>query len=304
MSTSSKYRFVIYSLLAGLFWGTSFPVVKLGLNYISPIWFAEIRLALAFLCLFVFIKRRKIILKFPYEYWLLGFFNAAGFLLQFLGMQYTSASKTAFYINSNLIFVAIFSFLFFKERFGWNKILGILLAVVGMYLLSIGLNPVQTLFSDHFKGDLLVLSSGLSWGFFMVINKRMVHHPEYSTLENVALFLFTSSAWLFPVAFIFEPIPTQIAWQGWALLAISSIISMAIPFYFWSLGLKGLTATVSSLLILVEILMALSLSYLFLNESLTTIEFIGALVLIIAIIFASLYSFKTKSSVVIGFIEN
>jgi drug/metabolite transporter (DMT)-like permease len=304
VKSNTKIRFVLFSLIAGLFWGTSFPVVKLGLNYISPIWFAELRLFFAFLCLFLFIKRRKIILKFPYEYWLLGFFNATSFLLQFLGMQYTSASKTAFYINSNLIFVAIFSFLFLKEKFGWNKILGISLAIIGIYLLSIGLNPIDVLFSGHLNGDLLILSSGLSWGFFMVINKRMVHHLEYSTLENVTLFLFTSSVLLLPVAFIFEPVPTQIAWQGWVLLCFSSTISMAIPFFFWSLGLKGLTATVSSLLILVELLMALSLSYLFLNETLTIVEIFGAFILISAIIFASLDSMKRKTSEVVGFVEN
>lgn len=299
MKSIPKIQFILVSLIAGLFWGTSFPVVKLGLEYISPIWFAELRLILAFFCLFLFIKHRKIIFKFPFEYWLLGLFNATGFLLQFLGMQYTSASKSAFYINSNLIFVAILSYLFLKERFHWNKIIGIFLAIIGIYLLSVGLNPAHILSSDHLKGDLMVLSSGLSWGFFMVINKKMVHNLEYSTLENVTLFLFTSAVLLLPVAFIFEPVPDQIVWQGWALLIFSSIISMAIPFYFWSLGLKGLTATVSSLLVLIEILVALSLSYLFLYEKLTIVEIFGAMILITAIIIASFESITRKSSIYI-----
>jgi len=153
-------------------------------------------------------------------------------------MQYTSASKSAFYINSNLIIVAILSFFVFKEQFRLNKILSVLLAIVGMYFLSIGLQSIQTLFSGQLKGDLLVLSSGVSWAFFMIINKKMVHRPEYSVLETVALFLFTSAFLLLPVVAFSEPIPLKIAWQGLALLCFTSIISMAIPFLFLVLRIK------------------------------------------------------------------
>ncbi|HDL18758.1 MAG TPA: DMT family transporter [Bacteroidetes bacterium] len=283
-----RSRFVLLSLLAGLFWGASFPTVKMGLAYISPVWFSQMRLALAACCLFLVFRRWKLFVKFPPEYWLLGFFNGMGFLLQFLGMQYTSATKTAFYINSNLVFVALLSFLFFKEKFGKFKITGLILALLGIYFLSVGLQPVRVLFSGKLNGDLLVLLAGVSWGIFMVLNKKMVHHPEYSVLENVTLFLFTSAVILLPVAVIFEPFPAHIVWQGWALLFFTGFIAMAIPFYLWSAGLKGLTATVSAMLVLIEILVALLLSFLFLGESLKAIEVIGAVILICAMIIANL----------------
>ncbi len=288
MSQGKATKYIIYSLIAGVFWGTSFPIVKLGLRYISPIWFSQMRLILAFLCLLPLLKRRHIIFKFPYEYWLLGLFNAFGFLLQFLGMQYTSASKASFYVNTNLIFVAMLSYLIYREVFGWSKLLGLFLALVGIYFLSIGNQPISVLFRGELKGDLLVLSAGLSWAIFMILNKKMVQHPDYSVLETVALFLFTSAILMSPVSIFLEPFPVAIAWQGWVILLVSSSISLALPFYFWSLGLKGLTPTVSALLILVEILIAVALSFLFLGEKLTGIELLGAGFLLGALILASL----------------
>jgi len=288
MNAKKKKHFIWLSLAAGVFWGTSFPLVKEGLIYISPIWFSNLRLILGFFCLLLLIKRYKIFWQFPKEYWLLGLFNSLGFLFQFLGMQTTAAGKAAFFVNGSLVYVAILSFLIFHEHFSANKTLGVFLALVGIYSLSVGMQPISVLFSGELRGDLLVLASGLSWSIFMVLNKKMVSHPEYSVLETVTLYMFTSALVLLPVSVLFEPFPHSFAWQGWVILLVSSIFSLALPFYLWSLGLTGLTATVSSLLVLVEILVALILSVIFLGESLSLFEMCGALILIIALILASI----------------
>jgi len=284
----TRGTFVFYSLLAGVFWGTSFPIVKWGLDFISPVWFSALRLALAFICLLPLVSQKHIFLHFPFRYWLLGFFNALGFLLQFLGMQFTSASKASFYVNTNLIFVAVFSFLFLHERFGGRKIAGVILAVAGIYLLSIGLNSPAVLFTGKLKGDLLVLSAGVSWSIFVILNKTVLHSPKYSVLDTVSLFMLTSAVLMILVAPFLEPFPVHLSGKGLVVLLVSSSLALALPFYLWSLGLKGLTATVSSLLILVEIVVATLLSIVFLNERLDGAEMLGAAVLLVSMVLASL----------------
>ncbi len=286
-SEHSHTKFILFSLLAGVFWGTSFPIIKLGLDFLPPVWFSTLRLMLAFLFLLPLVRRKYVFLRFPAEFWLLGFFNALGFLLQFLGMRYTSASKASFYVNTNLIFVAILSYLFFREKFGWNKIAGVILAVVGIYFLSIGFQSPGVLFAGQLKGDLLVLSAGLSWAVFMILNKHMLHHPDYSVLETVSLFLLTSSVLMIPVAALMESVAIPVSWQGLLILLISSSVSLALPFYFWSAGLKGLTPTVSALLVLIEIVVATALSVVFLGETLALPEIIGAGILLSAMVLAS-----------------
>jgi|Deesub1362B_J571_1020462.scaffolds.fasta_scaffold15831_2 drug/metabolite transporter (DMT)-like permease len=288
LTAEKKGRYVGFSLLAGIFWGLSFPIVKYGLGFLKPFWFSALRMAFGCLLLIPFLKDKRVLLHLRPEYWLLGIFNALGFLLQFVGMRYTSASKASFYVNTNLIFIALFSWLVFRERFGLRKLGGIVLALAGLYFLSLGTQPISALFSGELKGDLLVLSAGFAWSWFVIINKRVVGDARQSVLETVTLFLFTTSLLMLPVAFLFEGLPGPVSSRGWVVILLSASVALALPFYLWTLGLEGLTPTVSALLILVEILVATGISFLFLGERLQPIEQFGAFLLLVAMVLASL----------------
>lgn len=54
-------------------------------------------MVIAFLALFPFLKNRRRFWRFPGESRWLRSFNAAGYLLQFLGMETTTAAKAFFW---------------------------------------------------------------------------------------------------------------------------------------------------------------------------------------------------------------
>lgn len=60
-----------------------------------------------------------------------------------------------------------------------------------------------------------------------------------------------------------------------------------IPYYLWLEGLKHISAVSSTIILLAEVIVALAISSTLLNETLTLISGVGALLVIVAIIFAS-----------------
>lgn len=283
----TKRHLVLTALFAAIFWGGSFPIVKFGLHYLKPLWFADLRMSIAFLFMFIFVKNKKAFWKFPKEIWWLGIFNAAGYFLQFVGMEYTTAAKASFFVNINVVFVVILAHFLFQEKLQWEKYLAVFLSLLGIYFLVSKGQGIQIFKEGSALGDALVLLAGISWAFFIIINKKVLAYPAFSVFDIVTAFVFTTVVFMTPVAVLFEPFPVHASAMGIGILLTTGIVFTLIPFYFWSVSLKGLTATLTSFLTLSEILFAVAFSFIFLGETLQPIEIGGGVLLLIAIFAAS-----------------
>ena len=278
---------IVTALFAAIFWGGSFPIVKFGLRYLKPLWFADLRMLIAFLVMFPFIKNKRKFWRLSGEIWWLGIFNAAGYALQFLGMETTTAAKASFFVSINVIFVVIFAHFFLREKLAWEKYTAIALSFAGIYLLTIGTYGL-TMRSGNPVGDGLVLLAGVSWAIFIIISKRVLEQSPASVFEIVTAFVFATVVFLTPLSLLFEPFPAHFSGLELEIVLVTAIVFTSVPFYFWSVSLKGLTATLTSFLTLTEILFAILFSVIFLGERLQGTEIVGGILLILAIVIVSL----------------
>ncbi len=140
---TKKSKAVFITLLAGALWGTSFPIIKIGLTYIDPFTFVFWRFLIAtVLLLAVMLLLKKLEFKMANKKLLvfLGIANAAGYLLQYVGMNYTTAAKAALFINLSAMWVAILSPKLLGESFSRKKIAGVLFGLVGIVFISTNLD--------------------------------------------------------------------------------------------------------------------------------------------------------------------
>ena len=79
--------------------------------------------------------------------------------------------------------------------------------------------------------------------------------------------------------------------MAWAAIAYTAIVCWVLPYYLWLEGLKHLSASTSSVLLLSEIVVAVVASVAVLKEPVTVFSTIGAFFIIIAI---SLVSVRDK----------
>ncbi len=287
-ATRPKRDFILAALFAAIFWGGSFPIVKFGLRYLRPLWFLDLRLILAFLAMFFFIRNKKAFWKFPKEIWWLGALNAAGYIFQFFGMELTTAGKAAFFVNINVVFVVVLAHFLFHEKLQWEKYGAILLSLLGIYLLTTKGQGIGFFLSGSSAGDFLVLLAGLSWAFFIIVAKKILDAPGKSVFEIVTAYVFSTIIFVTPIAAVFEPFPGHFGTIEVSVLLVTALVFTVVPFYFWSVSLRGLTATLTSFLTLSETLFALILSMIFLGERLSPWEMVGGLLLLISILAASI----------------
>jgi drug/metabolite transporter (DMT)-like permease len=77
------------------------------------------------------------------------------------------------------------------------------------------------------------------------------------------------------------------AW-AWASIIWTAIVCWVIPYYLWLEGLKHLSASTSTVLLLSEIVVAVIASVIILKEPITVFSSIGAFLIVLAITLVSL----------------
>ena len=287
---SQKGKAVFLTILAGVLWGTSFPIIKIGLNTINPFAFLFWRfLVSAVTLLVVMLLLGKLQFKIANKKLLvfLGIANGAGYLLQYAAMGYTSVAKAALFINLSAMWVAILSPILLSESFSRKKIIGVLFGLAGIVFVSTNLD-FSTLGEGQLIADLMLIVSGVAWALFMIYNKKLIMHSTSATFQWMTwVLLFT----LFTIA-PFAGLAGQgfFALSGWAWVAIvyTAIVCWVIPYYLWLEGLKYLSASTSTILLLSEIVVAVVASVLVLKEPVTVFSTVGALLIIIAIALVSI----------------
>jgi drug/metabolite transporter (DMT)-like permease len=283
-----KIKAIILTGIASVLWGTSFPAIKIGLRYVDAYMFVFLRFLLAsIVMLFLLLIRRNFGFEFAKNrvVWFLGIANGVAYLFQYVGMNSTSASKSSLLVNLSAIWVAILSWLILKERLGNRRALGIILGVVGVFLITTNLD-FQMLGQGAIVGDLLVLLSGVVWAFFTVYNKRLVSGVR-DIIQPTTWVIFITLLPLIPCLLFSTSSPSHLPADAWLAIAYTAIFCWVIPYYLWSEGLKYISAVNSTIILLAEVLVALAISSIFLNEMLTLISGIGAFLIISAIIFVS-----------------
>lgn len=133
----SKTYAISLTVMASLLWGTSFVVNKIGLSYVDAYTFSFLRLLIASIAVIVVaipMRRVQVSLFKNRTVWALGIFNAAGFILQYVGMTYTTASKSSLLVDSDVIVVALLSWLIFKEHFSNPKKAAVAMGFLGAAL--------------------------------------------------------------------------------------------------------------------------------------------------------------------------
>jgi drug/metabolite transporter (DMT)-like permease len=286
---NSKSYAIFVTVLASLLWGASFPVNKVGVSIVDPYTFAFLRLVMASVAIIVaamVMGKLKLSIFKNKIVWGLGILNATGFLLQYVGFVYTTASRSSLLVDSDVILIAVLSWRIFKERFSIEKKIAVLMGVLGGAVLESGTN-LSSMLGGELMGDLLVFLSGVVWAFFMVANKALITKKADIVSLGVGIQV-TTAIVLFPFGAILGTTNiTAMPQTGWAVIIFTGVLCSSVAYLLWSRGLEGLTVTISAIILLLEVLWALLLSFTLLGESFSIISALGASLILLSILLAS-----------------
>ncbi len=266
----------------------AFSPIFVRFSDVDPIMTAFYRIFIS-LPFFLFFSSFNIIekVKFPkfnnsYVIFLVsGIFFALDLICWHWSIKLTTVSKATFLSNLAPIVVIIFSLIFLKERFSKFFYLAVLLSMVGMLML---LGESFKFNKSQFIGDLLGVLTAVWYGSYIITISQL--RKKYNSTSIMFLSGIVTAIILFIVSILFEQ---SLIPQSLFTITIIFLLGFICQFMgqsFITYSLAYLSASLSSLCLLIQPIAATVLAYFFFQEKLTTIQFFGSALILIGIYIA------------------
>ena len=291
--------------IAALLWGTSFVAIKWAYDYssIDPLLFVFLRFSIATVFFlpfaFYFLKEMKTILLSK-AIILVGFFNALSFTLQFLGQPHTTAGKASLFVNFYAIIVPLIAPLILPEKYTWRVIVSCILGFAGAFFVTTNLD-FANIQGGKLLGDLLTLGSGIGWTLYILASKKFLEEKKdvtglqvfFGTIVWTTVFLILGLPYVF-IRYSLNEIAEQFTPQAVGAIFYLAIVCTVAAFAIYMIGLKKTDAGESVIFMLLEVVIAFILEGIILTTLPDVWEIVGAVMIIIAMIVASLKFSKLK----------
>ena len=276
-------------------------MIKSALAFISPMMFVSIRFVLASILLlpFTYSLFKTISKKQLGEGFLLGVFLYIGFAVQTIGLQYTTATKSAFITGTFVLFTPILQMIIEKRIPTFGNILGVLLVTVGIIFLSSKENSLFSIFSELSEGfnfgDFLTLICAIFYAVYIVYLDKISpnHDHKFLTFAQIAVTGILSV--LSVILFSFTNIEQiHIVLNKEVILAIlyTTLFATILTTTLQTKFQRAVTPTRASIIFSMEPLFASVTAYFFINEKLSNFGIAGAAFIFLGILTSELWPKK------------
>lgn len=282
-----QHKGVAATVIAGLLFGTTVPTIKLALALIPAESFVALRFTLAFLFIILFLRKRgwinrEILRTRPL--WILGLANAAGYVTQFQGQESVSSSNAALVISTAALLIPILALVYGHERLGPAKISGVLTGFVGTVLV-VTRGQAVNLASSEFIGDILIAATAVTIALVFIWSKTLV--AKFGGRAVTGGIIMTTSALLWPTIPLDRDFSGYLGLQAWLYVAFLAIPATVGGYYFLMKGLETVSPTVSSIILPIEVIVAVFLSVIIFNDPFNLFSGTGAVLIVAGVVLVS-----------------
>ena len=265
-------------VLAALCFGGTFLVVQDAIEDVEPIPFLAVRFTLAALVLWPIARRRP---AQPGEWrdgtWC-GLALLTGYVFQTIGLQYTDSATSAFITYLLVVIVPILGFAMHRRRPHAATMLGVVLAVVGLVLLT---DPGDG--SGFGKGETLTVGCAIAFAVHVLVMDTTARRHDPIRLAAIQVGV-VGLACAVPGAFLGGYRFTASALFA---AAATAVIATALAFVLQVTGQQVVPPARTALLLLLEPVFAGILAG-FTDDPLGGLQLVGAAVIVVAIVSSEL----------------
>lgn len=270
-------------------WGTTFVAQRIGMEHVGPMTFNAVRFIVGALFLLPFIlwskKKNTPDASVLWVSSIAGVILFAGAALQQMGLVHTTAGKAGFITGLYVVLVPLFG-LFLKLSLKKTDWLGAIVAVVGLYFLSVG---------EQFSinvGDVYVL---LGAGFWAIHILLINHWCERLPVLLFAFIQFFICAFLSGVVALFAEQATFVQLNAaMPSILFSGLLSTGIAYTLQVVAQKDAEPTHAAIIFSLEAVIAAAAGWIWLDETLPLRGIIGCCLIFVGILIAQLPLFNLK----------
>lgn len=277
-------------VLTAIVWGFAFVAQKAGMEDIGPMAFNGIRFIIGSVSLFPLIwfynkkdnyQNQKI--SKNRELWKAGLisglvlFVAAS--MQQIGIVYTTAGNAGFITSMYVILVPVFG-LVFKQKVNIHTWVGAVVALTGLYFLSVSAGLVLVI------GDILVFGSAFFWAAQVLL--ASYYAPKVNVIKLAAIQFGLTGILSLVISFFTETYGFENIYAAAIPLLYGGLMSVGLAFTLQLIAQQKANPTHAAIILSTESVFAAIGGWLILNEELTSIETMGAALMLAGVIFSQL----------------
>lgn len=288
---SQALRADLLMLITAMIWGAAFVAQRVGMNDIGPFLYSGLRFALGALVLLPLLLYRSaggtlgpllnrgLLLGGA----LMGLVLAIGINFQQVGLLFTSVTNSGFITGLYVIMVPLFGLLI-GQRTGLGTWLGAMLAVLGMFLLSVGENFQVA------PGDWLQLAGACVWGVHVLLVGFLAR--RYDPIRLAFLQFVTCALISLALALIFEEYQLAAIVRAAPALLYGGIAAVGIGFTLQVVAQKHAIASHAAIILSLEAVFAALAGALLLDETLQLRGYLGCGLMFAGMLVAQLWPKK------------
>lgn len=280
-----KTKLYVSLFCVAFFWGTTFLGIRIGIETIPPFLVAGIRNLLSgFIIFFYLLSQRKLEPINPRQ-----FLRASILAIMMIVLANGLTTYSEKYITSGLaslistlspFFVLVLNLILGNEKLSTRTILGILLGMFGIFLIY--QNSLSDLLNPEYRqGVFAILIAVLMWSIGTIITKKGSTN-SLTMLMSVSVQMIIAGVILTLIQFAITP---TISTENWSLRSILAVIYLAlfgsvVGYVAYNYLISQLPSTKVSVLSYVNVVVALFLGWLVLDEVITSRIIIAASLII------------------------
>jgi drug/metabolite transporter (DMT)-like permease len=268
-------------LFLTLVWGMNIVVGKIAIRGLDPIFLSFLRAVIAAAALYLWCLYRKIPIFAKDDSLasgvIVGFLFGIEFLLIYIGLELTSASRASLMINTMPLFTLIGAHYFLGERATLTKIIGTFLSFIGVIIVFFDQLSLPS--PDAIYGDMLCIVAGASWAATALVIRRT--NVGKVAPEKLLLYQLAGAAFVAASFLPFSPdLVRQMDWVIVVSVLFQALFVVAFTYslWFWAV-LRYPVAGLAAFTFLTPVFGVL-IGWLILGEPMS-VGLIGGLVLVI-----------------------
>jgi len=287
----------LFALLAAIFWGLNYPIVKYILQSLPESLFLVIRFSAAsILMLVLLLSGRQLPVverKFTGRILLLGVLGMGVYnILWTDGIHRTSAGTASLLLSVSPVYTHLYAAIVQKEKIRPGQWAGLALAFAGICgILSPSIQNGSG--ADALRGDITILVCSIIFSYYGLAAKPLLAACSPQKLTTLVMLAGTSV--LLPyLALVRPPAPyVENPTLTWGLMLYSIVFGTVIAYIFWYRGIQKASPARASLLYYFTPATGMLAGHFFLGEAMNAVQLAGAALLLLGIAITGKYSIRT-----------
>jgi drug/metabolite transporter (DMT)-like permease len=212
---------------------------------------------------------------------LAGLFLSLHFVFWIASLSHTTVASSVVLVTTNPIFVAIASRFLFSEKLGKNIIIGIGICLIGAALIGYSDWHIG---SEAFTGDLLAILGALAVACYFIIGRKL--RPGVGIISYTFLVYGSATLLLLLVVIVLDLSLLGYSQNTYIILMLLALVPQLLGHSSLNWALRFMPATLVTIAILGEPVVATILAFIILDEAPTVMQLAGG-VLILSGIFVA-----------------